>query len=114
MKLNKTHALLGAALMAFSTYGFGETTADQDGDRRLVVTGFRLADAQIRAEVTQRIKESPGLRFDNIDVQTFHNDVYLRGLVDTAAESAQAESIARSVPGVGKIYNGLGLNGNGG
>ena len=35
-------------------------------------------------------------------------------LVDTGAESAQAEAIARSVPGVRNVYNGLGLNGNGG
>jgi osmotically-inducible protein OsmY len=112
MRFNKTHALLGAALMSLSTYGFGETTADQDGDRRLVVTESGVSDAQLRAEVRQRINGRSELRFHNIDVQSFHHDVYLYGLVDTGVDSAQAESIARSVPGVGKIYNGLGLNGN--
>jgi len=112
MKLNRTHALLGAALMAVSTYGFAATTADQADDRKIVIIGD--PDAQISAEVTQRINERPGLRFANIDVQSFHHDVYLNGLVDTGVESAQAEAIARSVPGVRKIYNGLGLNGNGG
>jgi osmotically-inducible protein OsmY len=112
MKLNKTHALLGAALMAFSTYGFAGSTTDQGDDRQIVIIGD--ADTQIRAEVTQRINERPVLRFANIDVQSFHNNVYLNGLVDTGAESAQAEAIARSVPGVSKVYNGLGLNGNGG
>ena len=112
MKLNKTHALLGAALMAFSTYGFAGSTTDQGDDRQIVIVGD--ADTQIRAEVTQRINERPVLRFANIDVQSFHNDVYLNGLVDTGAESAQAEAIARSVPGVSNVYNGLGLNGNGG
>jgi osmotically-inducible protein OsmY len=114
MRLNRTHALLGAALMAFSTYGFGETTADQDGGRRLVVTESDVSDAQIRAEVRQRIDARSELRFDNIDVQSFNHDVYLYGLVDTGADSAQAESIARGVPGVRRIYNGLGLSGNGG
>jgi len=114
MRLNKTHALLGAALMAFSTYGLGETTVDQDGDRRLVVTESGVSDAQIRAEVKQRINGRSELRFYSIDVQSFNHNVYLYGLVDTGADSAQAESIARSVPGVGKIYNGLGMNGNGG
>jgi osmotically-inducible protein OsmY len=114
MRLNKTHALLGAALMAFSTYGFGETTADQNGERRLVVTESGVSDVQVRAEVRQQINGRSELRFYNIDVQSFHHDVYLYGLVDTGADSAQAESIARSVPGVGKIYNGLVVNGNGG
>jgi len=87
-------------------------TTDQGDDRQIVIVGD--ADTQIRAEVTQRINERPVLRFANIDVQSFHNDVYLNGLVDTGAESAQAEAIARSVPGVSNVYNGLGLNGNGG
>jgi osmotically-inducible protein OsmY len=114
MELDKTHALLGAALMVFSTYGFSATTADQGDDRQIVIIEDEDADAQIRADVTQRINERPALRFANIDVQSFHHDVYLNGLVDTGAESAQAEAIARSAPGVRKIYNGLGLNGNGG
>jgi osmotically-inducible protein OsmY len=112
MKLNKTHALLGAALMAFSTYGFAAPTTDEGDDRQIVITGD--SDTQIRAEVTRRINERPVLRFANIDVQSFDHDVYLNGLVDTGAESAQAEAIARGVPGVRKVYNGLGLNGNGG
>ena len=112
MELNKTRSLLATALMVFSTYGFAATTADQDDVRQIVIN--EAADAQIRAEVTQRINERPVRRFANIDVQCFHHDVYLNGLVDTGAESAQAEAIARSVPSVRRIYNGLGLNGNGG
>jgi osmotically-inducible protein OsmY len=112
MELNKTHSLLATALMMFATYGFAATAADQGDDRQIVI--FEEADTQIRAEVTQRINERPELRFAHIDVQSFHHEVYLSGLVDTGAESAQAESIARSVPGVRKIYNGLVLNGNGG
>ena len=112
MELDKTRALLGTALMVFSTYGFAGTTTDEGDGRQIVSVGD--ADTQIRAEVTQRINERPVRRFANIDVQCFHHDVYLNGLVDTGAESAQAEAIARSVPGVSKVYNGLGLNGNGG
>jgi osmotically-inducible protein OsmY len=112
MKLDKTRALLGTALIVFSTYGFAATTTDEGDGRQIVITGD--ADTQIRAEVMQRINERPVLRFANIDVQSFHHDVYLNGLVDTGTESAQAEAIARSVPGVRNVYNGLGLNGNGG
>ena len=114
MKLNKTHALIGSGLITLSTYGFAAPTSNQAGDQQVVVTGSGVSDAQIRAEVRQRINAKSELRFDNIDVQSFHHDVYLYGLVDTGTDSAQAESIARSVPGVGKIYNGLGMNGNGG
>ena len=112
MKLNKTHALLGTALVVFSTYGFAATTADRGDDQQIVIS--QDADAQIRAEVTQQINERAVFRFANIDVRSFHGDVYLNGLVDTGAESAQVEAIARSVPSVRKVYNGLGLNGNGG
>jgi osmotically-inducible protein OsmY len=108
MKLNKVHALLGAASMAFSIYGFAATTTDESEDQQI------LMDTQIRVEVTQRINERSALRSANVDVQSSHHDVYLNGLVDTGAESAQAEAIARSVPGVRNVYNGLGLNGNGG
>ena len=110
MKLNKTHALIGAGLITLSTYGLAAPTTDQADDPQVVVTGSGVSDAQIRNEVTQRINARSELRFDNIDVQSFHHDVYLYGLVETGAESAQAESIARTVPGVGKVYNGLVAN----
>jgi osmotically-inducible protein OsmY len=114
MKVTTTHALLGTALMVLSTYGFAATTADQASDGQVVVTGHGLTDAQIRAEVRQRIDERPALRFDNIDVQSFDRDVYLYGLVETRADSEQAEAIAHTVPSVGKIYNALAVDGAGG
>ena len=110
MKLIKTQALLGAGLISLSTCGFAAPTTDQAGDRQVLITGKGLSDAQIRAEVRQRINERSELRFDNIDVQSFHHDVYLYGLVDTGADSAQAEAIARGVPGVGKVYNSLAVH----
>ena len=110
MKPNMTHVLLGATLVAFSTYGFAETTADQSDDQRIVVNGSDLSDAQLRAEVSQQINDRPQLRFHNIDVQSFRHNVYLYGLVDTGTESADAEAVARSVPSVRRVYNGLALN----
>jgi len=110
MKLNKTHALIGAALITLSSYGFAAPTTDQAGDQQVIVTGSGVSDAQIRAEVRQRINAKSELRFDNIDVQSLHHDVYLYGLVETGADSARAESIARSVPSVSKVYNALAVN----
>jgi len=110
MKPNMTHVLLGAALVAFSTYGFAETTADQSDAQQIVVIGSGPSDAQLRAEVRRQINDRPQLRFHNIDVQSFQHNVYLYGLVDTGAESAEAEAVANSVPSVRKVYNGLALN----
>ena len=110
MKLTKTHALLGASLITLSTHGFAAPTTGQAGDQQVIVTGKGLSDAQIRAEVRQRINERSELRFFNIDVQSYHHDVYLYGLVDTGVDSAQAEAIARSVASVGKVYNSLAVN----
>jgi len=110
MKPNMTHVLLGAALVVLSTHGFAQTTADQAGDQRVVVTGSGLSDTQLRAEVRQQINDKPELRFHNIDVQSFHHNVYLYGLVDTRSESDEAEAIARSVASVGQVHNALALN----
>jgi osmotically-inducible protein OsmY len=114
MKVNTTHALLGAALMALSTYGFAATTADQAGVRQVVITGDRLTDAQVRDEVRQRINERPQLRFDNIDVQSFDHNVYLYGVVYSRGDSEQAEAIAHTIPSARKIYNGISVGGAGG
>lgn len=113
MKLNKIHTVFGAALVALSAYAFAAPTAQQGSDNSVVVTGTDASDAQIRDEVAQRINERSELRFDNIGVQSSHHDVYLSGLVDTGSESATAEEIARSVPAVRNVYNGLALNGGG-
>lgn len=110
MKLTKTRALLGAGLITLSTYGFAAPTTDQSADEHVNVIGNSLSDAQIRAEMRQRINERSELRFFNIDAQSFRHDVYLYGLVDTDADSAQAAAIARSVPSVGKVYNSLGVS----
>jgi osmotically-inducible protein OsmY len=71
-----------------------------------------LEDRRIRDEVLARIDARPSLRFFNIDVQTSHHEVYLEGMVDTEIDRSQAADIAMAVPGVRRVYNGLGLMGN--
>ena len=41
-------------------------------------------------------------------MQSFDHDVYLYGSVTSRMDSEQAEAIARAVPGVKNVYNGLG------
>jgi osmotically-inducible protein OsmY len=70
-------------------------------------------DASLRDQVRHHINERASLRFFNVDVQSYDGVVYLEGLVDTEIDRGQAEDIAKSVPGVKKVYNALQLNGNG-
>ena len=71
-----------------------------------------LEDRRIRDEVLARINARPSLRFFNIDVQTSDREVYLEGIVDTEIDRGAAGDIAMTVPGVRRVHNGLGLNGN--
>ena len=69
-------------------------------------------DARLAAAVSQRINEHPSLRFFNLRIQASEGNVYLLGAVDTEVDRALAEDVARAVPGVRQVYNGLGLYGN--
>ncbi|OIQ87042.1 periplasmic protein [mine drainage metagenome] len=70
------------------------------------------ADAALSAAVEQQINEEPGLESDHLTVQARNGTIYLNGLVDTAAEQAQAEGIAQSVPGVRHVVDMTGVRGN--
>jgi osmotically-inducible protein OsmY len=107
--------LLGTALMVLSAYSAADTVSEQStaaSGAPVIVTGSSSTDAQIRAEVINRIDEKPALRTDTIDVQSFHQNVYLYGVVASRMDGDEAQAIAGTVPGVGKIYNALGSLGN--
>jgi osmotically-inducible protein OsmY len=64
------------------------------------------ADAQISAEVRTLLSQSAALGAPNvISVQTIHSVVYLRGLVSTPYQIAEAGSIAERAPGVAHVRN---------
>ncbi len=64
------------------------------------------ADARISAEVRALLAQSPALAPPNlISVQTMHGVVYLRGLVSTPYQIAEAGSIAGRAPGVTNVQN---------
>lgn len=70
-------------------------------------------DAEITAQVQQRLAQEPALRAPNqVNVQTVHGVVYLTGLVDTPFQRQMAQSIAGQVPGVAKVNSSIGLAGN--
>ena len=70
-------------------------------------------DARLREAVLTQFRARPSLATFIIDVQAYHHDVYLYGLVDTELDRGRAEDVALAVPGVKKVYNGLELMGNG-
>jgi osmotically-inducible protein OsmY len=72
-----------------------------------------VQDAQLRDEVGKQINAHSSLKMFNIDIQTYRHAVYLHGLVDTDIDRGLAGDIAMAVPGVTRVYNGLGLLGNG-
>ena len=70
-------------------------------------------DLRISAEVQKQIDQQPSLKFYNITVRSYHHVVYLEGLVDSRMDRSEAGAIARSVPGVQRVYNDLSMGGNG-
>jgi osmotically-inducible protein OsmY len=69
------------------------------------------ADARISAEVRTLLAQIPALEPPNlISVQTFHGVVYLRGLVSTPYQIAEAGSIAEGAAGVTEVQNLLSID----
>ena len=70
-------------------------------------------DREISAKVRAVFAAHPALEPPNlIDVQTLDRVVYLSGIVDTDLERAMAESFARTVSGVDRVVDSIGLSGN--
>ena len=114
MTSKSKYLLFGTALLALSGYSAADTLNNQStagSEGPVIVTGSHSTDREIRAEVIKRIGEKPALATENIDVQSFDHNVYLYGSVTSRMDSEQAEAIARAVPGVKEVYNGLGAFG---
>jgi osmotically-inducible protein OsmY len=62
-------------------------------------------DAKISDEVRALFAQSPALGANQINVQTIHGVVYLRGLVSTPALIGEAGSMVEQVPGVTDVRN---------
>ena len=74
-------------------------------------SGQCSADATISAEVRSLLAQSPSLGGTNhITVQTIHGVVYLRGLVSTPFQIAEAENLAAQAQGVTDVQNQLAID----
>ena len=107
-KLN--HVVLGMALLLLSGYSAAGTSNEQINDelRSGGRDGSHSTDREIGAEVMRRFNEKLTLGIGNIQVRSVDHNVYLSGAVGSSREVEEAEAIARAVPGVRKVYNGLG------
>ena len=69
------------------------------------ITSQEPTDEQLAADVRQRLREHSSLKFFRIDVRSVDHAIYLYGETDTRVDVDEAGDVARSVPGVRRIYN---------
>jgi hyperosmotically inducible protein len=70
-------------------------------------TGEALDDSTVQAAVKAALADSDAVKASSINLETYKGNVLLGGFVDTEAERAAAEQVAKSVDGVAKVTNGL-------
>lgn len=62
-------------------------------------------DATITSNVKTAIAHRPALKADRVTVETRSGVVYLKGMVDTAVEQKDLETLAMQTTGVKKVVN---------
>ncbi|MCI0337385.1 MAG: BON domain-containing protein [Acidobacteria bacterium] len=72
--------------------------------------GMRVSDLEIRADLNERLLASQALQGHSIQVGVQERIVTLTGRVDTPAQKAGAEQLARSVSNVVDVVNNLTVN----
>ena len=97
--LPKGFAVLCYVLFIFVTTGCQSTTGK--------TAGQTTTDASISTAVQAKLTSDRVSNFPRIDVDTERGIVNLSGIVETEAQRAQAERLARQVKGVLKVNNNL-------
>src|SRR6185369_3047397 len=92
-----------AALLAFGGCKTSSSSSDERSEGRVV------DDKQITENVQKQLKKEPVYKFDGIDVATFGGIVQLSGFVNTEDQKRRASDIARQIPGVRQVVNGIAL-----
>ncbi len=75
-------------------------------------TGQYLDDQTITARVKSALFADPNVSGFQVNVDTYQGVVSLSGFVDTAAQKAKAEDVARQVSGVRQVQNNLSVREN--
>jgi len=74
-------------------------------------TGEYVDDASISTKVRAQLIQDQSLKAFDISVETMQDVVQLSGFVDSAAQKAEAEQIARGVSGVRSVHNNIVVRG---
>lgn len=77
------------------------------GNHKTASTGEYFDDSVLTAKVKTEIFNDPTLKVFEINVETFKGEVQLSGFVNSAAASARAVEVARSVKGVKSVKNSI-------
>ncbi len=64
-------------------------------------------DKSITETVEKKLKSDTMYKFDSVGVSTFGGVVQLNGFVDNQSQARHAEELARRVPGVTQVVNGM-------
>lgn len=100
-RISRISAILAGAAMTLAM-GCASTPTSES-------TGQYMDDSAITAKVKTAIFSDESLKSGDINVETFKGHVQLSGFVDTNANIAQAETVARGVGGVASVKNDLRL-----
>lgn len=71
-----------------------------------------LQDQQISQNITNKFADAPALQDTHIGVTVFNQVVLLTGQTNNSEERQQAESIAKGVEGVTRVYNQIRVGGS--
>ena len=97
---------LGAVIAMASLVGCSSTSNDSDDARS---NGQVKDDKHITEKVQNKLKSDPVYKFEHVEVSTYAGTVQLSGFVDTQMQGEHAAEVARSVPGVTHLINGLAI-----
>lgn len=74
-------------------------------------TGEYIDDSVITAKVKASVFNDPSLKSTEINVETFKGSVQMTGFVESQADIDKAMVLARGVPGVTSVKNGMRVKG---
>ncbi len=100
----KAKNFINIFIIGFCLFAF---VAGCAGTRHKESTGEYVDDSVITTKVKAQIFDDPILKVLQINVETFKGEVQLSGFVNSAAASARAVEVTRSVKGVKSVKNSL-------
>ena len=99
--IGRISAVIGVAALAGCSSMMNSSSKDARSEGRV------KDDKNITEAVEKKLKSDPMYKFDSVSVNTFDGVVQLNGFVDNQSQAQRAEDLARGVPGVTQVVNGM-------